>query len=106
MHVNDIYPSKYLRGLDLNGKAWDLTVNSVTIETVGKPGQQEEKPVVWFDGTDRGLICNKTNLIAIARLHGPETDEWAGRTIGLRPERVRAFGDEHLVIRVGPPTRK
>ena len=103
MNVNEFVQSQYLKGYDLAGKTVPVTIKSLTVETVGKPGQQEEKPVLWFEGADRGLICNKTNLVAVARLYGPETDGWAGKRISLRPETVKAFGDTHLVIRIGIP---
>lgn len=102
MNVNDFVQTPYLKGYDLAGRTVNVTIRALTVETVGAPGQQEQKPVLWFEGTDRGLICNKVNLVAIARLHGPETDEWPGKRVSLRSELVRAFGGEHLVVRVGP----
>ena len=103
MNVNEFVQSPYLRGYDLAGKNVTVTIREMTVETVGAPGQQEQKPVLWFEGADRGLICNKPNLVAVARQYGPETDTWAGKRISLRPETVKAFGDTHLVIRVGTP---
>ena len=105
MNVNEFVQSAYLKGYDLLGKTVNVTIRELTVETVGAPGQQEQKPVLWFEGKERGLICNKTNLVAVARLYGPEMDAWAGQRISLHPENVRAFGAEHLVIRIGPPAK-
>ena len=103
MNVNEFVQSQYLKGYDLVGKTVTVTIRELTVETVGAPGQQEQKPVLWFEKADRGLICNKTNLVAIARQYGPEIDAWPGQRISLHPETVKAFGDTHLVIRVGKP---
>lgn len=76
------------------------TMKSVSVETVGQGAEQEEKPVVYFEETDKGLLLNKTNANTIAQLHGPETDGWPGKQITLFATDVDFGGKMTLAIRV------
>jgi hypothetical protein len=40
---------------------------------------------------------------AIAELYGPETDSWTGKYVTLYADLVKAFGEDHLAIRVKAP---
>lgn len=100
MKVSTLYPSKYAKAADLNGKAVTLTMRRVVIEEMGHGDKREKKPVLYFDKATKGVILNRTNAVTIANLYGDETDEWAGHRITIEPARVRAFGATHDVIRV------
>lgn len=98
MNVNDLYPSRYVRAADLNGRRVTVTIKHVAVERMGQDG--EAKPVVYFKNATKGLVLNRTNALVIAALYGPETDAWAGKAITLYPTQVRAFGATHDCIRV------
>jgi hypothetical protein len=72
-------PSKYLKPADLNGNRVTVTISGVTKETVGN----DERLVVHFEGTGKGLILNKTNGSAIANVFGDDTEDWLGGKIVL-----------------------
>ena len=100
MHYRRMYPSEFVG-------AWDLKVDtkciiaSVAVEKItGSDGKHVEKPIVTFEkGTKRMVLC-KTNAKRIAKQHGPNTDDWTGKTITLYPTSCMAFGEETECIRV------
>lgn len=100
----NIYKSslfKYIAGDSLVGKNVQMTMNRVVNEAVpNDKGKEEEKQVLYFAESKKGMILNKTNAKRIARLFGPETDDWNGKVIELYTEPVKAFGDTHNAIRV------
>lgn len=81
MHIDSAFPSKYLKGADLNGKTVRVTIERVEIEEVGNDG--DRKPVVYFSGKDKGLTLNRINADTISSAYGPETDEWSGHVVEL-----------------------
>ena len=98
MNIHDIFPSRYVRAADLQGRRVTVTIKHVAVERMGKDG--EAKPVVYFRNATKGLVLNRTNAMIIASLYGPETDAWTGKAITLYPTQVRAFGATHDCIRV------
>ena len=63
-------------------------------------GEGESKPVLFFQGADKGLVLNKTNANRIAHAHGKDMDAWWGREIQVRVEHVDFKGDIVPAIRV------
>ena len=109
MNINSAFPSSYLKAADFNGKRVRLTMRTVTMETMqSRDGTDEKKPVLYFSGTDKGLVLNKTNAAAIAEMYGPETDDWAGKQIVLYPTKVDMGGRMVDGIRVymAPPAEE
>lgn len=99
MRINDVFPSKYLKADELDGDL-ALTIRDVQIEKVGSGKDAEDKPVLYFEETDKGLACNKTNCKTISKLYGDETDDWIGKRIALFATEVDFQGDQVLAIRV------
>lgn len=98
MNINTLFPSKYVKAADLNGRRINVTISRVSLEQMGNP--PERKPVLYFEKAAKGLVMNKTIGMSIAHLHGDETDGWKGKRITLYPTQVSAFGKMNDVIRV------
>lgn len=96
MKIGAAFPSAYLKAADLQGRKCMVTMRQISMEEIGG----EHKPVLLFDGTDKGLILNKTNANIIAEMHGEETDDWLGKKIVLYPARVEFSGKIVDAIRV------
>lgn len=99
----NIYKSslfKYIAGDSLIGKAVPMTMARVVNEDVTGENGTAEKQILYFVESKKGMVLNKTNAKRIARLYGPETDEWKGKVIELYTEPVKAFGETHNAIRV------
>lgn len=100
--IHDLFPSRWLTAHDLDGKDYIFVIRRVTVEPMKTKTETTEKPVVWFSGSDKGLVLNKTNAVTIAKLYDDETDKWTGKPITLYPTRERAFGETWDVVRVRP----
>jgi hypothetical protein len=103
MRISDQFPSDYLRAADLEGKELTLTIRNVAMEEVG--ADRENKPVLYFEGQDKGIILNKTNAATIAELYGDDTDEWPGEAITLFSAMVTYQGKTMPGLRVKMPSR-
>lgn len=99
MNITAAFPSKFLRAADLEGDAV-FTIKKVDVETVGQGKDAEDKPVVYFKETDKGLALNKTNANTISNLYTGETNEWVGKQITLYATEVQYGSEMTLGIRV------
>lgn len=101
MNINEVFPSKYLKASDLQGKAVKVVIDRVTIEKMG----EDNKPVLHFKGKEKGMALNKSNAQMIAAVYSPETDGWIGREIKLYTGKVNFNGQmvDSLKVEVIPP---
>ena len=100
MNINTAFPSDYIKSSDLGSKRVGAVINNVSIEKVG----EDKKPVVWFQGKEKGLVLNKTNASMIAEIAGTdETDDWAGTKIVMYVAKVDYAGKRVDAIRVDYP---
>ena len=108
MNINDAFPSTYLKAEDLRGQRVAVQIGSVKMEEVGQGHDMEEKPVLYFNGKDRGLVLNKTNATTIASLYGPDTDQWRNNWITLFPTQTDFNGRQVACLRVEmqPPAQQ
>ncbi len=102
MNIEQAFPSKYLKADTDIPESGDLivTIDSVASETMGQGEKASTKPIVYFREVDKGLVLNKTNATTIAKLHGPETDNWPGKMVALFATEVDFQGKQTLAIRV------
>lgn len=101
MNVHDLFPTRFIAAADLNGKAFTLTIRSITLEDMqSHDNKTVTKPVAWFTNAAKGLVLNRTNCMTVAELYGPETDLWAGKAITIYATKVRAFGKLEDAIRI------
>jgi len=100
MRASDMFPSKYLKASDLGESTPVVTISKVVVESLGAEDEKEDKMVVYFQGKDKGLVCNKTNCNTISGLFGEETDDWIGKKIKILTAEVAFKGKMTLSIRV------
>ena len=100
MKISQLFPSKYVKAADLNGKTVTLTIAKLVLEELGHGAEKERKPVLYFQKATKGLVLNRTNAMTIAALYGDESDNWEGKRISIYPTRIRAFGAMQDTIRV------
>ena len=96
MHIDSLYPSRFLRCADLNGRPMRVTIEGLKTEDIGG----ESKVVLSFTNGTKALILNKTNGKAIAKAIGTETSAWRGKAIVLVPAQVDFRGDIVDAIRI------
>ncbi len=97
----------YLGCWDLQGKDVTVKISKVVAATLTMGGgRSDKKPVVYFEGTDKGFCLNKTNAKTIAAMYGNNTDKWVGQRITIYPTQT-SFGSELVdAIRVRPTVPK
>lgn len=98
-----LYDSAYLGSWDLP-KGRDVTVTIAKVEGVKLHSMQGErkKPVVHFEGKDKGMVCNKTNGRAIAGMYGVDTSHWIGKRIAVYVTQTEVGGKTVDCLRVRP----
>jgi hypothetical protein len=97
MKSTDIFPGKYLRAADLDGREPIVTIDRVEVETLG----DDSKPVMYFTGKEKGLVMNKTNWSATVEITDEEdSDDWAGHKVKLVTRKVEFQGKRVPAIRI------
>ena len=81
MDITQSFPTKYLQKADF-AQPKLVTVDTVAMENVALDSQPAEmKPVLYFKGSPKGMILNKTNANICTALWGNMTENWTGRQI-------------------------
>ena len=102
MNIDEAYPSKYIKESDLQGQSRVLTIARVSVESLDQ-SSGETKPVVYFQGAQKGLVLNVTNKNVFVLLYGKETNNWTGRPIELYPSQTDFRGEVVPCIRCRAP---
>ena len=105
LDYRSLYDSEYIGHWDLEGRDVVVTIEKVSGgELVGNGGRKSRKPILYFAGKQKGMVCNKTNGRTIASLYGPKVESWAGKRITLFTSTARdpSSGSEVECIRVRP----
>ena len=98
-NINDAFPSNYLKASDLQGGQPVVTIDRVEFEAVGR--DKEMKPILYFQGKEKGLVLNKTNAKNVANLVGSfQTEDWTGFTVRLYATHVEFQGESVEAIRI------
>jgi hypothetical protein len=109
MRLNDAFPSKWLKADEDVPPEGDLivTITGAEVETLGQGKDAEEKVVLKFRETGKGLVLNKTNWNTISKVLGSDdTDDWEGKRIALCSMDVQFSGEMVRAIRVRPRAPK
>lgn len=98
--INDLFPSPYLTAADVESKPiW--TVKGFTKKTMkNRDGEDEVKPVLFFNEADKGMVLNKTNADIISSLYGSTIEDWINERVQLHSVMVEAFGKRQPAIRI------
>ena len=100
MNIQGAFPSQFLKAADLQGRRATVTIAGVTMEDIGS----DTKPVLHFQGKDKGLVLNKTNANMITEIVGSdETDDWKGKRVTLYPTKTDFQGKRVDAIRIDYP---
>lgn len=102
MRISAAFPSEYLKAADLGGRNVKVVIDRVEMRDVG----DDHKPVLFFQGKEKGVVLNKTNANNIALAYGDDTDEWQGKEVLLFEAMVDFQGRSVAAIRIRPPAGK
>jgi len=100
--IHSTFPSTYIRALDLGQNRIVVTISHLKLEDVG--GDGERKPVLYFEGREKGLVLNKTNANSITEITGTDDySKWHGSEITLFATTTDYKGKTTPCIRVDAP---
>lgn len=100
MNIEEAFPSKYLKAADLQGRSVVVKMATIRMEKVG----DDQRPVLYFVGKEKGVVLNKSNKNSIVDMYGAETDEWTGKPIELFTAYVDYQGKQTEAIRIRKPS--
>ena len=102
MKMSEEFPSKYLKAADLQGREVKVIMANVEREKIG----DDNKPVLYFKGKEKGVVLNKTNAGTISDSYGDDTDDWYDQPLILFSVMVDFQGKVGPAIRCRVPTAK
>ena len=104
MKREEVFPSKYLKADDLDGKAAVVTIKDAPFEILkGTDGKEQGKVVLYFNKTKKALPLNRVNWDAVADILGDDTEDWPSGRIELYPTTTEMAGKTVPCIRVRKP---
>jgi len=103
-NINDAFPSKYLKASDFEGDTPIVTIASIAFEEVGK--EKDVRPILYYEGEQKGIVLNKTNATNITKIYGSETDDWIGKKVQIGTAWVDFQGQSVEAIRIYPPKQQ
>ncbi len=102
MDYRAMFDRDYLGAWDLLGKDISVTISKVEAKKLKSQHGENLKPIIWFEGKEKGLVCNKTNAKTIAGIYGPDTTKWIGKRIAMYPTTTHSPDGDVECIRIRP----
>jgi hypothetical protein len=96
--MNEAYPSRFYKAVDLNGRDLVVIIKAVMKETIGP----QVKWVLYFQDDEKALVLNKTNNTTLVKMLGSNSTDWEGKMIALFPSTVEMKGETVACIRIRP----
>ena len=96
-----LYPSRYVKAVDLKGAAVTKTISAVYLEEMeGVDGQKKVKVIVHFSDSQKMWVVPRTCGEALRVMFGNKPKKWVGKRVTLFSKKVDSFGEEVDAIRV------
>lgn len=105
-HWKKLYNPQYLGAYSLDdggGSYKDIiaTIQKVCVEPVTGPDGKKEDCVVMYIVGNKPMVLNATNQKMLEKvLKTPYIEDWAGKSVQIGVESVRAFGDVTDALRI------
>lgn len=94
-HFELLFPSEYIKHVELKGKDVTLTIKKVELSDLQmRGGRKKKRGVLWFKETDKKLVLCRATAEVIVGLYGKFTGEWVGKRITIYPDPTVTFGPE------------
>ena len=102
MKLEEMFPSKYIKGQDLQGRPVNVTITRIQPEKMRPNPQSPElqKFVLHTAEGKKGVVLSKTLASQIAEiLESDESDDWIGKKVTLFPVPIVVAGVQRVAIR-------
>jgi hypothetical protein len=100
MDVDLLFPSRFIKAADLQGKDVTLEIESVVGDELEGDKGKQFKGIVSFKGKKKKWVLNRTNALCLKAMFGRETDAWTGHKVTIYPS---TFNDEPCIRVKGSP---
>jgi hypothetical protein len=102
MDFDQLYPNRFLKAGEFQGKDVTLVVASVKLEELGEGKEKKAKAILTFERTPKQMVLNRTNGECIKAMFGRNTDDWIGKPVTFFPATIDDpfTGEKTLAIRV------
>ena len=97
MNYEAMFPSRFLKAADLQGKEHTLKIGGIKLE---KMPDGKTKGILTFEGTDKEWLLNRSNAESLKLMWGIETNDWLHKRVTLYTRTVDAFGEQVPAVRV------
>jgi hypothetical protein len=88
--VDEVYPSRFLHGVDIPGAGWLVTVSDVNLEDLDDfNGGKQAKIVLSLVEIDKDIALNRTQSRALQDYFGPDATQWVGQKVAISPEKLK-----------------
>jgi hypothetical protein len=103
-----MFDARYLGAWHLQGRDAHVTIKRVVAGTVeGEKGRKDKAPLIYFDGKDKPLVCNKTNMKTLKSIFGTlSASRLIGKRITLYPTTTKFGGEVVDCVRIRPEAPK
>lgn len=102
MDFDKLYPARFMKAGEFEGRDVTLTISDVKVEELESVKGKKGKGIISFEKTPKELVLNRTNGECIKAMFGRDTANWIGKRVTLFPASITdSFtGDPILAIRV------
>lgn len=103
MDYDQLFPGRFLKSGEFQGKDVTLTVAGIRLEELPQDqGGTRTRGIISFKETKRELVLNRTNGESIKAMFGRKTGDWIGKRITFYPAPYHdSFsGEQGTAIRV------
>lgn len=104
MDFDALFPGRFLKAGEFQGKAVTLTIAAVKVEDLEGDNGSKTKGIVSFAESKRQLVLNRTNGECIKAMFGRNTDDWIGKRVTLYPAPYE--GDIAIRVKGSPDLEK
>ncbi|UOF77350.1 hypothetical protein [Caudoviricetes sp.] len=116
-NYDDLYPGRFLKAGNFNGRKVTLTIKDYDLETLeGENGEKKAKAIIHFEETPRALVACKTNGLCFKAMFGADLTAWVGKKVFLYPAEwngepaIRVWGSPEIAndidVEIKLPRRK
>lgn len=96
-HFELLFPSEYIKHVELQGKDVTLTIKKVWLDNLQmRGGRKKKKGVLAFEETEKKLVLGRENAEIIVGLYGKYTSDWVGKRITIYPDPNVMFGTQKV----------
>lgn len=85
MDFDKLFPGRFIKAGEFNGKAVTLTISAVDLEDLPSDKGDQSKGIVSFVESKRKWVLNRTNGECLKAMFGRNTDDWIGKRVTLYP---------------------